>query len=123
MWRIGHALDMRSRVHPRYKTKYRVSSWADSSSDYKSDDEGRVNAYIREIVAADPEIEWFHDLSRAYDGDESIFIEDGHVSENGSALMAERVAEIAAPHRALCRSSKFFGQGPVLAKRPFWVAA
>jgi hypothetical protein len=80
---------------PRYKTKYRVSNRADSSSDYKSDDEGCINAHIREIVAADPETEWFHDLSRAYDGDEYIFIDDSHVSENGNALMAERVAEIA----------------------------
>jgi hypothetical protein len=29
MWRMGHALEMRSRVHPRHKTKYRVSNWAD----------------------------------------------------------------------------------------------
>jgi hypothetical protein len=29
MWRVGHALDMRSRVHLRYKTKYRVSNWAE----------------------------------------------------------------------------------------------
>ena len=29
MWQMGHALEMRSRVHPRYKTKYRVSNWAD----------------------------------------------------------------------------------------------
>ncbi len=26
---MGHALEMRSRVHPTYKTKYRVSNWAD----------------------------------------------------------------------------------------------
>jgi IS5 family transposase len=29
MWQMGHALEMKSRVHPRYKTKYRVSNWAD----------------------------------------------------------------------------------------------
>ena len=27
---IGHILSMNSRGHPKYKTKYRVSNWADS---------------------------------------------------------------------------------------------
>ena len=26
---MGHDLGMKSRVHPKYKTKYRVSNWAD----------------------------------------------------------------------------------------------
>ena len=26
---MGHDLDMKSRVHPKYKTKYRVSNWAE----------------------------------------------------------------------------------------------
>ena len=26
---MGHSLDMRSRVHPKYKTKYRVNNWAE----------------------------------------------------------------------------------------------
>ncbi len=26
---MGHDLGMRSRVHPKYKTKYRVSNWAE----------------------------------------------------------------------------------------------
>ena len=26
---MGHDLDMRSRVHPKYKTKYRVANWAE----------------------------------------------------------------------------------------------
>jgi hypothetical protein len=26
---IGHLLHMNSRVHPKYKTKYRVSNWAE----------------------------------------------------------------------------------------------
>jgi hypothetical protein len=26
---MGHDLSMKSRVHPKYKTKYRVSNWAD----------------------------------------------------------------------------------------------
>jgi hypothetical protein len=26
---IGHILSMNSRVHPKYKTKYRVSNWAE----------------------------------------------------------------------------------------------
>ena len=25
---MGHDLDMKSRVHPKYKTKFRVSNWA-----------------------------------------------------------------------------------------------
>jgi hypothetical protein len=29
MGQMGHDLDMKSRVHPKYKTKYRVSNWAD----------------------------------------------------------------------------------------------
>ena len=29
MWQMGHNVGMRSRVHPKYKTKYRVSNWAD----------------------------------------------------------------------------------------------
>jgi hypothetical protein len=28
MWQIGHDLRMKSRVHPKYKTKYRVNNWA-----------------------------------------------------------------------------------------------
>jgi hypothetical protein len=28
---MGHDLGMRSRVHPKYKTKYRVSNWAEST--------------------------------------------------------------------------------------------
>jgi IS5 family transposase len=27
MWQMGHHLGMRSRIHPKYKTKYRVSNW------------------------------------------------------------------------------------------------
>jgi len=26
---MGHDLGMNSRVHPKYKTKYRVSNWSD----------------------------------------------------------------------------------------------
>jgi hypothetical protein len=29
MWSMGHSSDMRSRVHPKYKTKYRVNNWAE----------------------------------------------------------------------------------------------
>ncbi len=29
MGRMGHDLGMKSRVHPKYKTKYRVSNWAE----------------------------------------------------------------------------------------------
>ena len=29
MWSMGHSLGMRSRVHAKYKTKYRVSNWAE----------------------------------------------------------------------------------------------
>ena len=29
MGRMGHAAGMKSRVHPKYKTKYRVSNWAE----------------------------------------------------------------------------------------------
>jgi hypothetical protein len=29
MWQMGHNVEMRSRVHPKYKTKYRVSNWAE----------------------------------------------------------------------------------------------
>jgi hypothetical protein len=29
MWQMGHHLGMNSKVHPKYKTKYRVSNWAE----------------------------------------------------------------------------------------------
>ena len=29
MWQMGHNVGMRSRVHPKYKTKYRASNWAE----------------------------------------------------------------------------------------------
>ena len=29
MGSMGHDLGMKSRVHPKYKTRYRVSNWAD----------------------------------------------------------------------------------------------
>ena len=29
MWSVGHTPLMRSRVHPKYKTRYRVSNWAE----------------------------------------------------------------------------------------------
>ncbi len=29
MWQMGHNVEMRSRIHPKYKTKYRVSNWAE----------------------------------------------------------------------------------------------
>ena len=29
VWQIGHGLGMKSRVHPKYKTKYRVNNWAE----------------------------------------------------------------------------------------------
>ena len=28
----GHDLDVKSRVHPKYKTKYRVGNWAEYGS-------------------------------------------------------------------------------------------
>ena len=56
----------------------------------------RVYERVREIVAADPSIDWFVDLSRVYDGDEYIFIDGIHASENGHALVAERLQAVAA---------------------------
>jgi hypothetical protein len=29
MWQMGQNIGMKSRVHPKYKTKYRLSNWAD----------------------------------------------------------------------------------------------
>ena len=29
MWSVGHTLGMRSKIHPKYKTKYRVKNWAE----------------------------------------------------------------------------------------------
>jgi hypothetical protein len=32
---MGHVLGMKSKVHPKYKTKYRVNNWADWAFCYK----------------------------------------------------------------------------------------
>jgi len=57
----------------------------------------RVYNHVRRIVADDPEIDWFHDFSRAYDGDEYIFIDGIHATENGHDIMAARIQEVADP--------------------------
>lgn len=57
----------------------------------------RVYGRVREIVARDPSIDWFVDLSRAYDGDEYIFIDGIHASENGHVLVARHLSEVATP--------------------------
>ncbi len=56
-----------------------------------------IYAHVRALIAADPEIDWFHDLSDAYDGDAYVFIDDVHVSENGHDIMAARLKTIADP--------------------------
>ena len=48
-------------------------------------------------MARDPSIDWFVDLSRAYDGDEYIFIDGIHASENGHVLVARHLSEVATP--------------------------
>ena len=58
---------------------------------------GKTYDHVRRIVAADPEIDWFVDLSNAYDGDEYIFIDGIHVSENGHDILATRMQEIVDP--------------------------
>jgi hypothetical protein len=40
---------------------------------------------------------WIHDETDAYDGDEFIYTGPCHVTENGNAIMAERISAIAAP--------------------------
>ncbi|MFP8875335.1 MAG: hypothetical protein VCB99_00190 [Myxococcota bacterium] len=57
----------------------------------------RVYAHVRRIVAADPEIDWMYDFSRAYDGDEYIFIDGVHVMRNGHDIMAARIQEVVDP--------------------------
>ena len=57
----------------------------------------RVYDHVRRIVAKDPEIDWVYDLSDAYDGDEYIFIDGIHATENGHVIMAKRLQEIVDP--------------------------
>ena len=57
----------------------------------------RVYDHVRRIVAADPEIDWVYDFSRAYDGDEYIFIDGVHATRNGHDIMAARIQEAADP--------------------------
>ena len=63
----------------------------------KPDAYARVYERVRQIVAEDPEIDWFYDLSNAYDGNEYIFIDGVHVSENGHDIMAQRIREVVDP--------------------------
>ena len=57
----------------------------------------RVYDHVRRIVTEDPSIDWFQDFSRAYDGDEFIFIDGIHATENGHDIMAARIQEVADP--------------------------
>jgi len=50
MWQMGHNLAMRSRVHPKYKTKYRVSNW--SKYDRALVQRGDVTLWISENAVA-----------------------------------------------------------------------
>jgi lysophospholipase L1-like esterase len=61
------------------------------------DASARVYDEVRRIVAERPEIDWFVDLSTAFDGDEYIFIDGIHATENGHAIMAARIQEFADP--------------------------
>jgi hypothetical protein len=65
--------------------------------DVASKSAGLVYDHVRRLVAADPAIDWFYDLSDAYDGDAYIFIDDVHVSENGNEIMAAGIKTIADP--------------------------
>lgn len=40
---------------------------------------------------------WIHDLTDAFDGDEFVYTGPCHVTENGNAIMAERISRIARP--------------------------
>ena len=48
-----------------------------------------------EIAKAD--VDWIHDVTDAFDGDEFIYTGPCHVTENGNAIIARRISEIAAP--------------------------
>jgi hypothetical protein len=61
------------------------------------DASARVYAAIGRAVSEDPKIDWFVDLSDAYDGDEYIFIDGIHATENGHEIMAARIKEFADP--------------------------
>ena len=50
VWSVGHTLRMRSRVHPKYKTKYRVSNW--SEYDRALVQRGNITLWISEDAVA-----------------------------------------------------------------------
>ena len=52
-----------------------------------------VYPFIRRIVA-DERLGWVHDFGDAYDGNEYIYTDWVHASENGNRIIAERIRDV-----------------------------
>ena len=59
-------------------------------------DQNLVYRHVREIVAREG-LDYVYDFGDAFDGDEYMFIDECHASENGNAAIARRLAPIARP--------------------------
>jgi len=59
-------------------------------------DQDLVYAHVREIVAREG-LDYVYDFTSAFDGDEYMYIDECHASENGNAAIAERLEPIVRP--------------------------
>ena len=80
-----------------------VASIGAPRTDHLSDDERSphtaqnvVYPIIRELMGREG-ADWIVDFSRVFDGDEYIFIDECHVTENGNRRIAERLDAVAGP--------------------------
>lgn len=80
-----------------------VASIGSPRTDHLSEEERSPNTaqnvvypIIRELMARE-NADWLLDFSRVFDGDEYIFIDECHVTENGNRRVAERLDEVAGP--------------------------
>ena len=70
----------------------------------------RVYPHVQEIVRREG-LDWVHDFTHVFDGDEYIFIDRAHVSENGNKIVAEHIRDVSRDFLRRIRAQRVHSAG------------
>ena len=70
----------------------------------------RVYPHVQEIARREG-LDWVHDFTHVFDGDEYIYIDRAHVSENGNKIVAEHVLDVSQDFLSSMRAQRVHSAG------------